>query len=71
MPLQTTSSLSIRRLDGSFILGELMKDSESLVNLSGQSIGGLEEVKKLRIVHLEQHSGDLAGQFGLGPNVLW
>lgn len=43
-----------------------MQDGESLSDLGTQGIGGLQEVKELGVVHLQQHAGDLASEFGLG-----
>lgn len=47
------------------ILGELVENRESLVDLPVHRIGRLQQVKKLVVVHLEQHSGDFTSQLGL------
>lgn len=41
------------------------EDRDGLVDLGIQSLGILQQVQELTVVHLEQHSGDLAGIVGL------
>lgn len=43
-----------------------MQDSESLVDLGVEGLLGLEEVQQLGVVHLEQHTSDLASELRLG-----
>lgn len=41
------------------------QDVQGLLNLGHQSIGGLNQIQQLTIVHLQKHTGDLAGLLGL------
>ncbi len=44
-----------------------MQNGECLSDLVVQCVGGLQEVEQLSVVHLEQHTGDLAGKLGVSP----
>jgi hypothetical protein len=57
----------LRRSGGGIRLGlVLLEDGESLSNLRVQGLLVVEKVKKLIVIHLEQHARDLAGELGLG-----
>ena len=62
----TTLLLALRGSLGAGAL-ELLEDSERFVDLGVHGIGGLEEVEELRVVHFQQHAGDLASELRLGP----
>lgn len=47
------------------LLLEVLQDSESLVDFAIQSFGGVEELEELGVVHLEQHTSDLASEVGM------
>ena len=47
------------------LLREVLQDAEGLVDLAGQRLGRVEERKKLLVVHLQEHTGDLAGELRL------
>ena len=61
----TATTISLLVLRG-LLLRELVQDGESLVDLGVHRIRRLQEVQKLRVVHLEQHAGDLARELRLG-----
>ena len=42
-----------------------LQHHHSLLHLALQGGGGLEHVQQLRVVDLQQHPGDLAGQVGV------
>ena len=62
----TASSLLLRIR---VLLGKFVKDSEGLVDLRVHRVGRLQEVEELRVVHLQEHAGDLTSKFGLGPTI--
>lgn len=48
------------------VLGrELVQDGERLVHLRVHCLRSLQQVDKLGVLHLEQHTRDLAGEFRL------
>ena len=47
-------------------LGVSLEHLDGLLDLGGEGLGGLEEVEKLTVVHLEKHAGNLSGELGLG-----
>jgi hypothetical protein len=51
-----------------FILGEVVEDGNSLINLVLHRVAVLEQMQEFRVVHLEQHSGDLSSEVGLETN---
>ena len=55
------------KLDPSGILGLVvgLQHRHGLLHLALQGGGGLEHVQQLRVVDLQQHPGDLAGQVGV------
>lgn len=60
--LRTQCALNILHLS---ILGVFVQDRESFVDLSVHCIRGFQQVQELHVVHLEQHTSDLAGQIGV------
>jgi len=52
---------------GCFLLGTivLVEHGDGLGDLGVEGIGSLEEVEKLGVVHVKEHTGDLAGKLGL------
>ena len=44
---------------------EVLQDDESLGDLGVQGVGGVEELEKLVVLHLEQHTGDLTSELRL------
>ena len=46
------------------------EDAHRLVNLLLKGWRGFDEVKKLPVVHLEEHTSDLAREIGMGPAVM-
>lgn len=59
MELDTSPSLLAV---GGVLLLELVQDGERLVDLAVQGLLVLEEMEKLSVVHLEQHTSDLASE---------
>ena len=45
--------------------GGSLEHGDSLLDLVGESLGVLDEVEHLGLVHLEEHTGDLGGGGGL------
>lgn len=50
-----------------FLARKLIEHRDSLVDLSVERSRRFQELDELRVVHLEQHTGDLACEFGLVP----
>ena len=44
---------------------EVLQDDKSLGDLGVQGVGGVEELEKLVVLHLEQHTGDLTSELRL------
>ena len=43
-----------------------LQDLQGLLDLGAESIGTLQKMEELGVVHLEEHAGDLAGKVRLG-----
>jgi hypothetical protein len=48
----------------------LMQNNKSFSNLGGHGLLRLKQMKELKVVHLQQHASDLAGQFRLSTIVI-
>jgi hypothetical protein len=51
---------------GGLLLGKLVQDGESFLNLCSQTLGRIEQAQELGIIHLQQHTSDLSSEVGLG-----
>jgi len=61
------SSLLTGSRSGSAVSSPILENSESLVDFFVEGWLVLDEVEKLRVVHLEEHTSDLSGELTLGP----
>ena len=48
---------------------EVLQDDESLGDLGVQGVGSVEELEKLVVLHLEQHTGDLTSELRLSAKI--
>ena len=54
---------------GGLLLGKLVQDVESFLDLGTQTLRRIEQAQELGIVHLQQHTSDLSGEVRLRPIV--
>lgn len=47
------------------LLLEFIQHSKGLIDFAVHGLGVIQEVKELGVVHLQEHTGDLASQIGL------
>ena len=45
--------------------GELLENGERLIDFGVHGVGRVHQMKKLDVVHLKQHTGDLSSELGL------
>lgn len=57
--------VAVTSLLGICVLLELVENVESLLDLVVESLGSVEKLQQLGVVHLEQHTSDLTSELGL------